>query len=219
MAQLDKTFPTNDCSMCIMAPKLVSAGRHPDIEILTNSEVLGMTGRRATSPSGVRKRPRYVNMEKCTGCGSVRPEVPLEGPERVRHGLSKRKAIYALFPQAVPLKYAIDTAIASISRPANAACARRTAPPARVDFEQKGEEAELHVGSSSSRRGIRRIRFPRETNTATACSRMSSPAWSSSASSAPAGLRRPRPAPLRRGGAQEDSLTSTSLICCTAVAC
>jgi len=69
MSQLDKTFPTNDCSMCIMAPKLVEVGRHKDIEIITLADVENISGDPGNFTVHVKKRPRYIDEEKCTGCG------------------------------------------------------------------------------------------------------------------------------------------------------
>ncbi|MCW4027873.1 MAG: FAD-dependent oxidoreductase, partial [Candidatus Bathyarchaeota archaeon] len=69
MAQLDKTFPTNDCSMCILAPKLVDAGRHPNIELVTNAELKKLEGEAGNFEVTLNRRSRYVNQEKCTGCG------------------------------------------------------------------------------------------------------------------------------------------------------
>jgi heterodisulfide reductase subunit A len=69
MAQLDKTFPTNDCSMCILAPKLVATGRHPNISLITNGEITGLSGKAGNFEVKVRKRSRYINEEKCNGCG------------------------------------------------------------------------------------------------------------------------------------------------------
>jgi NADH:ubiquinone oxidoreductase subunit E len=69
MVKLDKTFPTNDCSMCIVSPKLVTCGRHPNIEVITNSEVLGLSGEPGNFTVDVKRRPRYVDEAKCTGCG------------------------------------------------------------------------------------------------------------------------------------------------------
>ncbi|KKL24668.1 hypothetical protein LCGC14_2413010 [marine sediment metagenome] len=69
MAQLDKTFPTNDCAMCILSPKLVEAGSHPYINIISNSEVMGLENSSSGFKVKVLKRPRYVDEEKCTGCG------------------------------------------------------------------------------------------------------------------------------------------------------
>lgn len=89
MAQLDKTFPTNDCAMCILAPKLVSVARHPNIELITNAEIDGLKGEAGNFTVAVKKMPRYVDEEKCTGCGvctencPVRNEIYLEPVERV----------------------------------------------------------------------------------------------------------------------------------------
>jgi heterodisulfide reductase subunit A-like polyferredoxin len=108
MAQLDKTFPTNDCSMCILSPKLVDVGRHPNIELLTYSEIEGFEGKSGRFKVKIRKRARYVNMEKCTGCGECSTVCPVELPNEFDEEINNRKAIYVEYPQAVPLKYAID---------------------------------------------------------------------------------------------------------------
>jgi len=147
MAQLDKTFPTNDCSMCIMAPKLVSAGRNPDIEIITNAEVLGMSGSAGNFTVRVKKNPRYVDIEKCTGCGICAQKCPTKVPNSFDMGLSKRRAIYALFPQAVPLKYAIDAAHCIHFKTGKCGLCKKNCPAGAVDFDQKGEEVDLRVGS------------------------------------------------------------------------
>lgn len=89
MAQLDKTFPTNDCSMCILAPKLVDAGRHQNIELITLSQVEAIQGRPGNFKVRIRKRPRYVDETKCTGCGTCwnncpvtsKPRIPEEKPK------------------------------------------------------------------------------------------------------------------------------------------
>jgi NADH:ubiquinone oxidoreductase subunit E len=77
MAMLDKTFPTNDCSMCILSPKLVGTGRHPNIEVITNSDVVGLSGTPGNFVAEVRKRPRYVDEAKCTGCGACTEVCPV----------------------------------------------------------------------------------------------------------------------------------------------
>ncbi len=90
MAQLDKTFPTNDCAMCTMAPRLVQIGRHKDIEIITLSDVEGIEGQPGNFTVTLKKRPRYVNEDKCTGCGTcaancpVRNQIYLDGAPKVK---------------------------------------------------------------------------------------------------------------------------------------
>ena len=108
MAQLDKTFPTNDCSMCIISPKLVECGRHLNIEILTLSEVKSIAGGPGNFKVTVETQPRFVDPAKCTGCGVCAEKCPKKVPDEFNQGLSSRKAAYVLYPQAVPLKYAID---------------------------------------------------------------------------------------------------------------
>jgi heterodisulfide reductase subunit A2 len=108
MAQLDKTFPTNDCSMCIMAPKLVDVGRHPNIELITYSEIEDVTGKPGNFKVKIKKKARYVDIEKCTGCGVCAQECPIEAISVFNEGLSDRKCIYVPYPQAVPLAYTID---------------------------------------------------------------------------------------------------------------
>ena len=106
MAQLDKTFPTNDCSMCIMSPKMVDVGRHPNVELLTYSELDSIEGEQGNFKVTIKKKARYVD-ENCTGCGSCAEVCPVEFPNEFEMGLSNRNAIFVPFPQAVPLRYTI----------------------------------------------------------------------------------------------------------------
>jgi len=108
MAQLDKTFPTNDCSMCILSPKLVDCARHPNIELLTNAEIQKIEGKPGNFTVSVLKKPRYVDLSKCTSCGSCEAVCPVSLPNAFEYGLVKRKAIYKPYPQAIPNAYAID---------------------------------------------------------------------------------------------------------------
>ncbi|UCE73249.1 MAG: FAD-dependent oxidoreductase [Methanomassiliicoccales archaeon] len=108
MAQLDKTFPTNDCSICILSPKLVAAGRHPNITLHTNSEVKELTGEAGDFRAIITKKPRYIIEEKCTACSLCADVCPVERKSEFDEGLGPRKAIHIPFPQAVPLKYTID---------------------------------------------------------------------------------------------------------------
>jgi len=102
MAQLDKTFPTNDCAMCIISPKLVEAGRHLNIEIITNSELVSLDGEAGHFKATVRKHPRYVDMSQCTSCNDCTEVCPIFLPNEFNEGLDQRKAIYRPYPQAVP---------------------------------------------------------------------------------------------------------------------
>ncbi len=108
MAKLDKTFPTNDCAMCTMAPRLVEVGRHKDIEILTLSEVKEVRGEAGRFSVTVERRPRFVIESKCTGCAACTTACPVTLPSEFDHGLGKRKAIYRPYPQAVPNTFAIS---------------------------------------------------------------------------------------------------------------
>jgi len=108
MAQLDKTFPTNDCSMCILSPKLVEVGRHINIELLTCSEIEGLSGDRGHFKVQVRRKPRYVDLDKCTACGDCASVCPVTLTNDFEQGLSSRKAAYKPYAQAIPSGYAID---------------------------------------------------------------------------------------------------------------
>ena len=108
MSQLDKTFPTNDCSMCIMSPKLVECGRHLNIEILTLSEIENITGEEGNFQVRVHKHPRYIDPDKCTGCGDCAQVCPVSLPDEFNERLNSRAATYLTYPQSVPRVFAID---------------------------------------------------------------------------------------------------------------
>ncbi|MGD8545597.1 MAG: FAD-dependent oxidoreductase, partial [Candidatus Bathyarchaeota archaeon] len=108
MAKLDKTFPTNDCSMCIISPKLVDCGRHENIEIITNTDVERIEGKPGNLIVKALKKPRYVDLELCTSCGDCAEVCPISLPNEFDHGLSERNAIYKYYPQAIPNAYIID---------------------------------------------------------------------------------------------------------------
>ena len=108
MSMLDKTFPTNDCAMCIMSPKLVEVGRHLNIELLNCAEVESIAGEPGDFTVTIRQHPRYVDLKKCTGCGDCAVACPITLPDHFNGELSTRKAIYKLYPQAIPNAFAIE---------------------------------------------------------------------------------------------------------------
>ncbi len=142
MAQLDKTFPTNDCSMCILAPKLVAAGRHPNISLITNSEVLGLSGEAGNFEVKIRKRSRYINEEKCNGCGLCAQKCPVEAIDTYNKGLTDRSAVYVEFPQAVPLRFKIDREKCIGCRTCQEVCKANA-----VEYDQRDSEIVLNVGA------------------------------------------------------------------------
>jgi heterodisulfide reductase subunit A len=142
MAQLDKTFPTNDCSMCILSPKLVATGRHPNITILTNADITGLNGEAGNFEVKVRKNSRYIIEEKCNGCGICAQKCPIETVDRFNEGLGKRGAVYVEYPQAVPLKYKIDREKCIGCGTCYEICKARA-----IAYDQKDSETTLKVGS------------------------------------------------------------------------
>ncbi len=142
MAQLDKTFPTNDCSMCILSPKLVATGRHPNISILTNAEITGLNGEAGNFEVKVRKRSRYIIEDKCNGCGLCAQKCPIEAVDVYNEGLSRRSAIYVDYPQAVPLKYKIDREKCIGCGTCLEICKAKA-----IEYDQQDSEATLNVGS------------------------------------------------------------------------
>lgn len=105
MAQLDKTFPTNDCAMCTISPRLVAAGTHRNIEIITNAELTELTGEAGNFSAKLTLKPNFVDLEKCTGCGACAEECPVPIKDEYNQLLCDRKAIFKKYPQAVPNKF------------------------------------------------------------------------------------------------------------------
>ena len=110
MAQLDKTFPTNDCSACILAPKVTDTYNHPLVYTMKLSDLLELKGEAPDMTAVIRRRPRYIDEAKCTGCGACSEVCPVKRKNEFDMDLSERKAIYKPFAQAVPNKVAIDDA-------------------------------------------------------------------------------------------------------------
>ncbi|MBN1457847.1 MAG: FAD-dependent oxidoreductase [Sedimentisphaerales bacterium] len=107
MAQLDKTFPTNDCAMCTISPRLVAAGTHRNIEIITNTRLAELSGKPGNFKAKIISKPNFVDLEKCTGCGECADNCPVVVKDEYNQLLDDRKAIYKKYPQAVPNKFAM----------------------------------------------------------------------------------------------------------------
>jgi len=123
MAQLDKTFPSNDCAMCILAPRLVAVGRHLNIEILTNTELVALDGEAGSFRARLRRRSAFIDPAKCTGCSECALICPVELPNEFNLGLNLRKAISRRYSQAVPAQSAISK---NERPPCQCACAAGT---------------------------------------------------------------------------------------------
>jgi len=143
MAALDKTFPTLDCSICIEGPKMVDVGRHPNIELITNADLLKVDGYVGNFKVKIRKNPRYVIAERCTGCGECKDVCPIEFPNEWDMNLGTRKAISVPFDQAVPLIYTVNKDYCIECYKCVDICGAREA----INFEQEPEEVEIEVGA------------------------------------------------------------------------
>ncbi len=147
MAQLDKTFPTNDCSMCIMSPKLVEVGRHMNIELITLAEIQNIKGSQGNFEVEIFQRARYVDMTKCIACGACVAKCPKKIPDEYNKGLVKRKAIYVPYPQAVPLKYAIDANHCIKLTKGKCGNCEKECPAGAINYEDKDKNFTIKTGS------------------------------------------------------------------------
>mgnify|MGYP000980200152 CR=1 FL=1 len=147
MAQLDKTFPTNDCSMCILSPKLVEGGRHLNINLLTMADLEALDGEAGRFTATVRERPRYVDMEKCIACGVCAEKCPRKVDDAFNEGLGKRKAAYVKYPQSVPLKYVLDEGNCIYFEKGKCRACEKFCPAGAIDFNQKPKTHTLEVGA------------------------------------------------------------------------
>ncbi len=142
MVKLDKTFPTNDCSTCIIAPKMVEVSRHPNITLLPYAEVEQVIGSTGNFHASIWQRTNYVDPIKCTGCGDCERVCPIEVTNRFDEKLSKRKAIYIQFPQAVPSVYTIDS-----EHCIGCGACDRICEADAISFLKPSEEIQVEVGS------------------------------------------------------------------------
>lgn len=152
MAQLDKTFPTLDCSGCILTPKMMEVANHPNIELLSYSEVVSVDGSIGNYNVKVKKKARYIDIDKCTGCGDCIVACRLKGriPSEFDEGIGKRSAVYIPFPQAIPLKCTIDAKnclMLTKGKCGTEPLCVKACQAGAINFKQKDKEIQLNVGA------------------------------------------------------------------------
>ncbi len=147
MAQLDKTFPTLDCSQCILSPKMVDVGRHPNITLYANSEVDQVDGYIGNFKVKIKRHPIYVIEDKCTLCDDCVPVCPVIVHDEYNENLSPRKAIYIAYPQAVPASYIIDPDNCLGIEPLICSKCRDVCGPEAIDFDMREEIIEDEFGA------------------------------------------------------------------------
>jgi len=149
MAQLDKTFPTLDCSACILTPKMVDVAKHPNIELLTNAEVTGLKGFVGNYEASIVKNARYVDEDRCVGCELCTQACPVEVPDKFNENLSQTRAISVYSPQAVPKIATINPDYCLRLKFKKDVCGKclQACEAKAIDFEQKPETIHLEVGA------------------------------------------------------------------------
>ncbi len=147
MAMFDKTFPTLDCAACILTPKMVEVGQHPNIELMSYSEVTGVEGNPGDYDVKVLKKARRVDLAKCIGCGECSMKCPAKAPSEFDAGTTMRKAIYIPFPQAVPNKYLIDAESCIYVQKGKCGVCKKACPADCIDLDEKDQEITVNVGN------------------------------------------------------------------------
>ena len=144
MAQLDKTFPTMDCSACILTPKMVDVNRNPNIHLMAYSEVEKVDGYVGNFTATIRQKSKFVDATLCTGCGSCAEECPVSIPNEFDLGLTMRKAAYIPFPQAVPSIYTLDM---EHCIKCGICASKSVCEPGAIDYEMEDTMVEVEVGT------------------------------------------------------------------------
>jgi heterodisulfide reductase subunit A len=146
MAQLDKTFPTMDCSICVLGPKMMDVGRHPRITLMTHSQVEAISGYVGNFKVRIRKKARYVDEAICNCCGKCAEVCPVVVPDEFQQGFSSRKAAYIPFPQAVPSSYLIDMEHCLGNNPITCSKCLDVCEKDCIDLNMQDEIVDIEVG-------------------------------------------------------------------------
>ncbi len=156
MAMFDKTFPTLDCAACILTPKMVEVGQHPNIELMTYCEVEGVSGTAGDYTVRVLKKARRVNLATCIGCGTCSEKCPAKAPSEFDNGTTLRKAIYIPFPQAVPNKYLVDAESCTyVLKGKCGVCVKFCPVENCINLDEKDETVEVRAGNIIVATGFR----------------------------------------------------------------
>ena len=147
MAQLDETFPTLDCSQCILTPKMVDVASHPYIELIPYSEVIELDGYVGNYKAKIKKKASYVNFSTCTGCGACTQKCPVKVPNEFNMKIDKRKAIYTPFPQAVPNKPVIDAEHCTMLLKGKCGICAKVCEKGSIDYKMVDEVIEREIGA------------------------------------------------------------------------
>ena len=147
MGQLDKTFPTNDCSMCMLAPKLNECDRHPNIRMLASTSVQTLEGDLGRFTATLVQRPRYVNPDKCTGCSTCSAYCPVVIKDGYNEGLSTTKTLHIDYPQAIPAAFHVDPTTCLFLTKRECKQCERVCKAQAIDFEQQEVSLTLEVGA------------------------------------------------------------------------
>lgn len=147
MVMLDKTFPTMDCSACICAPKMNEADAHPNIEIMNLSEVEDVTGYVGNFTVTIRQKAKYIDYDKCTGCGLCEQKCPSKTDSEFEQGLAKRKSVYKPFPQAVPSKPVIDAEHCRMLTEGKCGVCKKICPVGAINYEDEDKLVKMEFGA------------------------------------------------------------------------